>query len=124
MNKSPQQLELKHLAPYLPYGVHIAYEMFGNKYQTQPITTVHIWGNKINNIDINQIKPLLIPISEITSEEFESFGYKNTGWYVKGIIKNHLLGYKHFEYLISKHYDVFGLIDAGLALNKMDFINI
>lgn len=163
MNQSLQQLELKHLAPYLPYGLNIAYEMFGNKYETQPITTVHIWGNKINNIDINQIKPLLIPLSQITKSQWFSilmqglhqtsppilpnmpqmmpdviihsdlgaelnymgthysfsYDFKNNQFESHGIRFNHVAV---LEELYKNHADVNHLIDAGLALNKLDFI--
>ena len=27
-----------------------------------------------------------------------------------------------FEYMVSRHFDVFGLFDKGLALNKKDYI--
>jgi len=65
-------------------------------------------------VDMNNCKPILRPLSDMTEEEKKLFG----------IIKIEERSFSietHFEsfrLLLSKHFDLFGLIEAGLAIDK------
>ncbi len=55
----------------------------------------------------NQIKLILRPLSDMTEEE------------KKDIMNLNEMGiYEKVRYWLSKHFDLFGLIDAGLAIDK------
>ena len=126
------KLELKHLSPYLPYGlkyIHLD-------------DTEHIGRLSINTIkkvlQRTHIKPILRPLSDLT--EMVDYGtFKTRYWdYLRydkwqidgeGYDWDELLefaqsekGYDFlphgiFQDLIKAHFDVFGLIDKGLAID-------
>lgn len=96
--------------------------------------------------DINYLKPILRPLSDITEEEARvilpdmqtedkliEWGYYNEYsdgnvfyQYLKkaederlsSIIEDSLGVPEHWLFLLSKGFDLFGLIEAGLAINK------
>ena len=104
------KLELKHIAPYLPYGVHLM-----NSYGNWHNTTLH---KSIGVYEMLEMKPILRPMSDLVNNEFEEDLGKWIGEYQElhvddidyGIIKNY---FKH-------HFDVFGLIEKGLAISYND----
>lgn len=126
------ELELKHLSPYLPYGLNIKlndklYELiyvdYGSGYWEELGLLDKDSGNKEYTSTIN-IKPILRPVSHITKDEFNDL-YENLSYQSQGLIlRNDLIGnwaesmrYYDFKKLLYNHFDVFGLIDAGLAID-------
>lgn len=130
------KLELRHIAPYLPYelefkdpetvipGVMVAIcaEMPGLLFYEDKDT--------IEYFDLSKIKPLLIPLSELTKDDFIiGMGYRDGEFvfiqYLLKAIKQQLddssIKLSDYQYLVSNHFDVFNLIPHGLALNKIDF---
>jgi len=145
-----QKLELKHLAPYLPYGLKI--DQLGSYYE---LVISYNVPSKHHKIDVMQVllnnhntKPILRPLSDLT-KEIEH----NDEWFVP--IRHILFDYRkslevnfHFEEgvltdlwldypggggcyvahqsmkllewlkLFEWHFDVFGLIGKGLAIDK------
>lgn len=129
------KLTIEHLAPYLPYGLKVS-----------KIHTLNT-GNGIGSIDhiidsVNkgmlQYRPILRPLSDITKEfevgdeifvPFHAIKYLhpntpnwNIYWRDWVIEKSHPLVDTHIEYCIMQllfkyHFDVFGLIDKGLAID-------
>lgn len=79
-------------------------------------------------VPIGQIKLLLRPLSDMTEEECEwinnEFGWGISGYLAEGIkagTKYSINIHSSFEitrYLLSKSFDLFGLIDANLAIDK------
>jgi len=67
------------------------------------------------------VKPILRPLSDMTDEESrEICAYtRNAQAFVKfdTPIGKEAINPLPFKYLLSKHFDLFGLIEAGLALN-------
>lgn len=115
------KLELKHLAPYLPYGLKYIYK--GIEWDLTHLET---------STKDREYKPILRPLSDLTKEievngeKFVPFDYisdynPNTKEIYPcvimddGIIEMHY--WKDFEKLFEWHFDVFGLIDAGLAID-------
>ena len=122
-----EKLELKHLAPYLPYGLKILYqgdvcELEGLSIDLS-ISVLTDEGDEYSTI--KYIKPILKPLSDLT-KEIEHNGEKFVPtkvlsvWDLEGITINDI---KHipvnlYELLLEWHFDVFGLIEKGLAINK------
>jgi hypothetical protein len=93
-------------------------------------------GNRLaayihGDLPIDSIKLLLRPFSDITEEEFRQHFYDH--WLEEldvatfeeqyrevkcWTIKQEALLPEHFHFLLSKHFDLFGLIPAGLAIDK------
>ena len=65
------------------------------------------------------IKPILRPLSSMTGEEKKELEKIEKNEYVADAgIEQDIWTSKEFLYLLSKHFDLFGLIDAGLAIDK------
>jgi len=130
-----EKLELKHLAPYLPYSLKVIME--GKKTNIAWMSTKNIAVIRPSGIgDYKKIswkyahlniKPILRPLLDLTIDieingnyylgldEFsdrEWALYNESG---KDIIQ--ILQYDCIIELIKRHFDVFGLIEKGLAIN-------
>lgn len=74
------------------------------------------WTESGNTHYIDLIKPILRPLSDMTEEE------KREADLVRGNgdgCDNYAVPEAYeFKYLLSKHFDLFGLIEAGLAIDK------
>ena len=126
------KLELKHLAPYLPYGLKVILKSTDNN--TIPrifsITLLYSYSN-----DINDIKPILRPLTDLT-EEIEVKGHSAGSFKTctldqlngmmsmedefESIHKRSMVltyPYEAIQLLLEYHFDVFGLIDKGLAID-------
>ena len=173
------ELELKHIAPYLPYGLEWKRNNDDSTYEVTSIDTSmpHVLAelgfcNKeefgIDSIDKG--KPILRPISSMTKEEAKEFSMLALSHCVKDdsslldldvktdkvsgttincsfseIMFNYIhtvttysicvcgdfikivdketgqvvsVSYSLYEWLFENHFDVFGLIDKGLAIEK------
>ena len=140
------QLELKHLAPYLPYGLKIKENSGLKRVLTLKWLRYReddgrpIVGVGINSMEINmyheEFKPILRPLSDLTKEiEYNGEGEltyfdvleggavyiswcesKESG---KPISINQINGWpwRQMVKLFEWHFDVFGLIEKGLAID-------
>ena len=84
------KLKLKHLAPYLPYDLQV-FEI-DNQY-TLDTDSLNYW-----NESPAEIKPILRPLD---GKNFTSRDYTYNEW----------------AFFFEQHYDVFGLIEKGLAID-------
>lgn len=125
-------LELKHLAPYLPYGLGVEIYDSDNNYDVPDNGTVMTMGTDLLNHHVGgtfHLKPLLRPLSDLTIE-IEHNGEKFVP--IEWIENEHDIDFNlmlfplndegicnapYFvvEKLFEWHFDVFGLIDQGLA---------
>lgn len=137
-----EKLELKHLAPYLPYGLKFEVqgslssveikEATGFKLEHLSYINKHVYQIYFNvyGYEFKDIKPILRPLSDLTKEHTLELKNDNDGcsWAEKLLGKNlrffNYLTYKpmfnnywEFESLVENHFDVFGLIEKGLAVN-------
>lgn len=113
-------LELKHLSVYLPYKLKIQ-----NKTGKRNLTTVTIESVFYDLSSKLILRPLsdLDKLIEHNNEKFVPFDKMN--WRpqfcdihaVANSLENQLIEYRYFEMLISWHFDVFGLIEKGLAVD-------
>lgn len=133
-----EKLELKHLAPYLPYGL----KMEKNKdNHAVRLNTYYILTGVLSDSAIGWgDKPILRPLSDLTKEG--GFNLDSLpkdiicGEWVQefyDLINNRvndpdldydeiqylieLAPYKFIEALLENHFDVFGLIEKGLAID-------
>jgi hypothetical protein len=117
------KLELKHLAPYLPYELKME--------KIKGFEDIRTMGSDINNsstiVNIGacirlQYKPILRPLSDLTKvngfslSDMISHGYHNPFWLPENFEVKYLMNLD-FEKLVSWHFDVFGLIEKGLAID-------
>jgi hypothetical protein len=82
-----EKLELKHLAPYLPYGLNGIYNGKRVDFNSDNIYTFTLNAKPI-------FKPL--PFKDFTSRDYT---------------------YNEWIFFFKGHFDVFGLIEKGLAID-------
>jgi len=126
------ELELKHLAPYAPYGIKV----FLGKTE-RDLTAISIdskfvfvtqWiGSREKQMaDIKDIKPILRPLSDCVDINSPVLNSINADLPIQMQIcdlANKRIGYWNCCYeaintMCEHHIDIFGLIDAGLAIEK------
>ena len=77
---------------------------------------------------ISAAKPILRPLSDMTEEEekYVGLGLK-AGIANASMLKSryfHSMTPKVFYYLLSKHFDLFGLIESGFAVNAAEINSV
>lgn len=136
------KLEIKHLAPYLPYGLTvlskphlvtygeqvplevngIAYSDSSNPpdWQYEFIVNDELMFAMIN--EKKHFKPILRPLSDLTEDKFKNVIFKLqkvnndvTMLFVDFDYKE--LSVWEYEFLLENHFDVFGLIEKDLAID-------
>lgn len=116
------RLELKHLAPYLPYKLKFTGYLKHNSSlpfdDSEDILTLCPFVLAYLDQEFEEFKPILRPLSDLDKDNFKEMGI-NHNWYG---LKNYLTNIKEmkvkdFEYLVRNHFDVFGLIEKGLAID-------
>ena len=120
------KLEIKHIAPYLPYGLPLymtAYtdEVSGRVELELAIQTVEQVLACVNRgVENKHYFPILKPLTGLKSEDISSCYYSEIlhNWRdIEQDLSNGTAYLKAYNYLVSNHYDVFGLIDNGLAID-------
>ena len=112
------ELLIEQLAPYLPYGIQ-AVDRIGT-----------IWDVNFRNIEFavsKQWKPLLKPFDDALKIEeftdlFSDYSMENLkiSFFALGIRSlcwKSRLDLEQYEWLLKNSFDVFGLIDKGLAVS-------
>lgn len=123
-----KKIEFKHLAPYLPYGLKVMYTD-GKIYE---VCGLNIYSDCILNVSgvetlpFKDIKPILRPLSDLSEvgNQMER-DCNHTIWYENGAWSDSMtddfsidwIPKVCYEWLIERHFDVFGLLDSGLAIN-------
>ena len=117
------KLELKHLAPYLPYG--LKFKDIPKGYNKDRLLNIVSFEWCLSNG-----KPILRPLSDLTKEIkvngnlftpnhhplFKIFISADMDWFIDNC--PFFVDYGQVQKLLEWHFDVFGLIDAGLAIDK------
>ena len=122
------KIELKHLAAYLPYKLSC---LVSDKGQMKIAELHSVYSDlSCTFYDIVEsqqgfefFKPILIPLSDLKkySNGIMHLGYRtdeNNFHNLISDIKNGIAEYKLMQMCFEEHIDVFGLIDAGYAINK------
>ena len=121
------KLEVKHLTPYLPYGIQIQYkersgdlfteELFHIQTKILPSKKQFISVNKM--LPLTNVKPILRPISSMNEEEcaiyneIQSMCHSVTNKFYDQCYTQAAL----IDFLASRHFDMFGLIVSDLAID-------
>jgi len=139
MNLNAMKLELKHLAPYLPYETKFSCEKTEDEFVVGLLIGLDAMENVavifsdefigatslgIAPCHLDKIKPILRPLSDLT-KEIEHNGEKfvpstifpEHGPYDTAFKIQNRLPYSVVAILFEWHFDVFGLIDEGLAID-------
>ncbi len=133
------KLELKDLAPYLPYDLQIKVtDQYFDKPIPNSIFTVK-WISDYQNcfpdrfvylccdtglsFINNTAKPILCPLSDLTETQLQEFNLDLSDQIdlIDLRDQNTLFSdirYGLAEFLFEQHFDVFGLIEKGLAIKK------
>jgi len=130
------KLELKYLATYIPYNLKILHS--ANKVDTMASITnlaIHTTiGHTLNHFAFLEFKLILKPISflkkdkevldnlakKLSEAKTSIYGFESSKKWILEVIKDEdatALPFFLTELLISQHYDVFGLIEEGLAVD-------
>ena len=126
-----KELEARHLAPYLPYNLQVEYRGKVTTLDALDSTGgAYISKHRIISF-VNQrhIKPILRPMSDLFTDEFEDLRDDISDyeldviftWFVSKLKPlNPLICISYYvaTLLFEHHFDVFGLIDKGLAIEK------
>ena len=111
-----RKLRLEDLAPYLPYKLQIYYETISGDVRNWTLR-----DGTINEALLNQNKPILRPLADLTINFIAS---KRDKEIMESILSGNVdsrviydVSYATIQYLFLKHFDVFGLIPKGLAID-------
>ena len=83
-------------------------------------------GNDKEGVTIEQIKPYLFPISGMTEEqkvEYDKMSELDIDYTITQIKNDSLIwtsGLNRFNWFLKNHFDVYGLIPMGLAIDATD----
>jgi len=137
-------IELKQLAPYLPYGLKVKIDDDNGEHELIGIVNTDCYIKSKHNknwlCDIEDFKPLLRPLSDlnkqapktvsgirnidqINSKASYDLKHKDGETFFWDLPEEMSIGWawETYEELFANHYDVFDLIDAGLAVDKNTF---
>ena len=108
------KLELKHLAPYLPYNLYMKH----NSNEEPLIASINLTDRfySMPTAILENFKPILRPLSDLNNPEFYGLG-ENKKEYIIGKGYSADLIWDIWEYLFENHFDVFGLIENNLAID-------
>lgn len=125
-----KKLELKHLAPYLPYGLKcLDHQLVQCELVTLHKSSVceveYIMNVGSYEFEIDEIKPILRPLSDMTDINSERMGDLNIDLmdqmqisdFASKYISLEQLSYGNVKTLLMLHIDIFGLIEADLAID-------
>lgn len=127
-----EKLELKYLAPYLTYGLRFDN---GRDYEKDYLLGIRANGYNVpmaqgsrdsDYFRFERIKPILRPLSDLTKEiEHNGERFVPCDFFVKSVenmLKNidvdlDCIPYNVIKKLFEWNFDVFGLIEKGLAID-------
>ncbi len=137
-----KQLTINEIAPYIPYKTECIYTGTNER---KRIVGADIYSIKLQNLDENffvlstvfdykEIKPILRPLSDLIPFIKERYGMLEhqdiTGYFDADFLEEHSLEiddientevnhipYGTLQVLLKHHFDIFELIDKGLAID-------
>lgn len=115
------KLELKHIAPYLPYELKGVFTIYNTEQTVRSLSVIYI--NR--ELEYRHFKPILRPLSDLT-KKIENYNLdlsiREVNKLEKLIKTNDTQQYQNLEYstiifLCANHYDFQNLIPKGLAID-------
>lgn len=138
MTQEQKNLLLKDLCARLPYGVKISVDDKVETVQGINILDTVVEYDSWLSSDIEEVKPYLFPLSNMTEEQYKEWGdlagepldeilTRNAKDEIMSTLEHHLLIAKSstepVNYCYKNHFDINGLIPKGLA-NDATGLNI
>ena len=138
MTQENKDLLLKDLCARLPYGVKISVNDKVETVQGINILDTVVEYDSWLSSDIEEVKPYLFPLSNMTEEQYKEWGdlagepldeilTRNAKGEIMSTLEHHLLVAKSstepVNYCYKNHFDINGLIPKGLA-NDATNLNI
>jgi len=123
-----KELTIKHLSAYLPYGVKCSHARKKGNIKATDVLTIDTWF--ITKRDY--FKPILRPLSDLTKEiehngekfvpaaKMITHGFHNSFWYELEKFDYRYLYAMDLDKLLEWHFDIFSLIESGLAISIHD----
>jgi hypothetical protein len=126
------KLELKHLAHYLPYELKMELldfplsKTFGRHFRILRLDCGHDFNHYLSD---NKVRPVLRPLSELDWQIIINELHGNMcdayfdfidSWHENSTIQDtrfEQMPYEIISILFREHFDVFGLIEKGLAID-------
>lgn len=118
------ELEVKHLAPYLPYGLILQYVVREKVIKTGIMKSIIHNEDETHHTKVSiefgeaehiwMFKAVLRPLSQLGDEKYFYHYDKQEGLMMKRKNETYCR-LNELDNLFKNHFDVFGLIDAGLA---------
>jgi len=139
-NKEIMKLELKHLAPYLPYRLKMrciedkTNHILTIAHQTYDLSTVGLYPILKGDF-YKKFKPILRPLSDLTKDLYQDeilirwgggLSEKATVKWLKAVTDEmkltayNALRFDFVEFMLEHHFDIFNLIPQGLAISIND----
>jgi len=123
-------LELKYLAPYLPYNLKLTKEDWGKVGELVPFIKNDLKGLQIE-IDYalnTKAKPILRPLSDYLEDDSDAINTLGCDlsdqWMISELANKrtslHNLNYSTILVMLEYHIDMFDLIPQGLAIDIND----
>ena len=119
-------LTIEHLAPYLPYNISLQFIIRKDVVRTGVMTRLLNYSHEthtervaIDNYDSEHIwmfKPILRPLEDLNKAIWQEINTVFDFSELKDYDIN-FIPYSLFEFLIGNHFDVFDLIEKGLAID-------
>ncbi len=129
--------ELKYIAPYLPYGLKVKDIKYGLLFEalsfiTSPNQSFDVYNSNLDQLIKDELlKPILRLLTDLTKEiehEGEKFvpvdklrwitdTSKTYNWNAIDQSAVKYLNYEVIQMLFEWHFDIFGLIEKGLAVD-------
>ena len=138
MTQEDKELLIKDLCARLPYGVKISVDDKVETVQGINILDTVVEYDSWLSSDIEEVKPYLFPLSNMTEEQYKEWGdlagepldeilTRNAKDEIMSTLEHHLLVAKSstepVNYCYKNHFDINGLIPKGLA-NDATNLNI
>lgn len=132
MSKQQVQLRIDHIAPYLPYKLMCVVDDEDNNCQTLELCAITTgaryecldfvipidWANTdtLDMVHIEDVMPILKPLFSIPQSFVDASPYDTHDEFIEAV-ENHSIPYNMWFICIQNHFDVFGLIEDGLAID-------
>jgi hypothetical protein len=128
--KPVKELEIHHIIPYIPFKLEAEMLMYKNDYVGKKydiVTGINQWDKSgelwsLSTVggskpSIKDIKPLLKPLEDLLDSSILLKCYFKSNSEIINRVETNTLPYHMSIILIKNKYDIFNLIDSGLAHN-------
>ncbi len=117
-----EELKQEHIIPYLPYKLEAMIEGLVCEIEGVDLHMPNTIIAERANYNLKHVKPILKPLSDLLKlEDFDSIGiFGRNEVKVQQAVRDERIGlinHHLFHILVKHHYDVYRLIDKGLAID-------